>query len=176
MSSLIARLRAGQRISLVEDAVFDGYDFAVKFHYFDGLPEVIKSHCRNQEKRWVASYFSKKGHRFHRYWKIHRAVLDESAYELYCALSALGRQAGKEVEDFESFEGKFIAARASIEPSAFVEDLRETIYPLKQGGVALLGTYHPGVAALVKTMGALTSRRCAPGSFGQPHLSRSRTT
>lgn len=144
-----ARERAAQ---LVDDVVFDGYDFAVKFHYYEGIGEAVKAQCRNAEKRWHTFYFTTKDHRFYRYWRINKAVIEQNARPLYDALHAAAK--GRSAESFEAFLDKFEDARANPQPSAFVDELKETIYPLKQGGAALLGTYHPGVVAVARSMGA----------------------
>jgi superfamily II DNA or RNA helicase len=147
----LAGLRQVISPTLVEYVIFDGFDFAVKFRYFEGLAEVVKAHCRNKEKRWTTTYFGRKGERYFQYWKFPKAVIEEDAEGFF---NHLREVSGKVTKDtFESFVQQFDTARSKIQPAAFTGTIKETIYPLKRGGVALIGSYHPGVVALAKNMG-----------------------
>ena len=55
-------------------------------------------------------------------------------------------------ETWPQFAAKVEAARCVPNPTAFVEDLQETIYSLESGGVAVVGSYHPGIVSLAKSM------------------------
>jgi len=137
-------------VTLCQNVAFDGHDFAVKFPFDDGLADVVKACCRDADRRWFAHYFGQKGRRFSRHWRISKGVIEEGAKPLYDALQALF--AGRGRESFEQFVSRFDEARANIDPAAFTEDVKETIYPLKHGGVALIGSYHPGVVAVARAM------------------------
>jgi len=137
-------------VLLCQSIAFDGYDFAVRFPFAEKLPEVIKACCRDADKRWFATYVSQRGRRFYRHWRFSKGVIEEGAKPLYDGLQALYTGRGK--ESFEAFMRSFDDARERIEPGAFAEDIKQTIYPLKHGGVALIGSFHPGVVAVARAM------------------------
>lgn len=128
---------------LLRRVVYDGYDFALLVHYFDGVSGVMKS--------FQGKYIGQKDSPLHRSWKVKKQVIDQQGDDLHRALTdAAGEGFG---ESWDSFSSKIEAARIAPQASAFVADLKETIYPLQFGGVAIIGSYHPGVVALVKNMG-----------------------
>lgn len=142
-----ARAPATAPRPLLRRAVYDGYDFALFLNYFDGLSAVMKA--------FQGRYTSQKDSPLHRSWRLKKQVVDQQGDDLLRALMAGIPEAEKSGfrETQESFSGKVEAARIAPQPSAFVGDLKESLYPLQFGGVALIGSYHPGVVALVKNMG-----------------------
>lgn len=142
----VAGKAGGARLRLkpyLRKVVYDGYDFAFLLNYFDGVSAVMKG--------FQGRFVNQKDHPLHRFWRVKRQVVDEQGEEMHRALAdASGTEFG---EPWEDFLAKIEAAKISPQYGAFVGDLKETIYPLQFGGVAITGSYHPGVVALVKNMG-----------------------
>lgn len=128
---------------LLRQVVYDGYDFALLMSYFEGVSKVMKA--------FQGRYTAQKESPLHRSWRVKKQVIDQQGEELHQAISAAAGQGF--AETWESFSSKIEAARSEPQPSAFISDVKETIYPLDLGGVALIGSYHPGIVALVKNMG-----------------------
>lgn len=128
---------------LLRKAVYDGYDFAMRLDYFDGLSAIMKS--------FQGKFIGQKDSPLHRSWRVKKQIVDAQGPDLYQALVAASGAAYSDTWD--AFSAKLEAARIAPQPSAFTQDLKETIYPLQFGGVALIGPYHSGVIALVKNMG-----------------------
>lgn len=136
------RSTPGKVAPLLQRVVYDGYDFALLVSYFEGVNAVLKA--------FQGQYLHQKNSPWHRFWKIRKQVVDQQADDLHRALSEAAN--GLYDESWDTFYTKIEAARIAPQPSAFVGQLAETIYPLQFGGVALIGSYHPGVVALVKNM------------------------
>lgn len=129
---------------LLRAAVYDGFDFALALNYFDGIGGVMKA--------FQGKYVGQKDSPYFRSWKIRKQVMDQQGDDL---LLALIEATGPEFEeDYDTFFAKIEAAQTAPVASAFTADLKESIYPLEGGAIALIGSYHPGVVALVKTMKA----------------------
>ncbi len=128
---------------LLRRVVYDGYDFALLVNYFEGLSGVMKT--------FQGKYVGQKENPLHRSWRVKKQIIDQQGDDLFAALAdAAGPEFG---ETWESLSSRIEAARIAPQASAFVSDLKETIYPLQFGGVALIGSFHPGIVALVKNMG-----------------------
>lgn len=130
---------------LVRNVVFDGYEFGILFEHFEGSNLILKSAP-------YSARFQRPGMAFHRYWRINRQTVYDFGKDLIAQLSeaSLGRFAETE----ESFYRKLTEARTDIQPGAFTEDLKATIFKLENGGIVVTSTFHLGVVALVKSMGA----------------------
>lgn len=135
--------------AFVSDVIFDGYNYAIQFNYFAGIGDVIKSVCKNADRKWHAQYFRDPNKQYYRYWMVNKGVIDEQAQDLYQALKVGASWSNP--QDFKAFIVKFEQAQANSQPDAFIEDLKLSIYPLEQG-LVLKGSYHPGVVALIKNM------------------------
>ena len=85
----------------VSNVVFDGHNYAVQFNYFKGVSDVVKSICKDPEKRWHVHYFSHAEKPYFRNWQINKGVIAERSQELYDAL----KQASgwSRPEDFNAF-------------------------------------------------------------------------
>lgn len=138
-----ANKRGPSRLPLLRRVVYDGYDFALLVNYFSGLGDVMKT--------YQGRYIAQKENPLYRSWRIKKQIIDQQGDDLYRALVAAA--SAEFSESWESFSARIEAARIAPQVSAFVGDLKETVYPLQFGGVALIGSYHPGVIALVKNMG-----------------------
>ena len=63
--------------AFVSDVIFDGYNYAIQFNYFAGIGDVIKSVCKNADRKWHAQYFRDPNKQYYRYWMVNKGVIDE---------------------------------------------------------------------------------------------------
>lgn len=117
--------------AFVSDVIFDGYNYAIQFNYFTGIGDVIKSVCKNAERRWYAHFFRDPNKQYFRYWMINKGVIDEQSQDLYNALKV--GSAWSKPQDFNAFISMFEQAQSNSKPDAFIEDLKFSIYPLERG-------------------------------------------
>jgi SNF2 family DNA or RNA helicase len=129
---------------LLRTVVYDGYDFALLLNYFDGINVVLKA--------FQGKYVGQKDSPYFRSWKIRKQIIEQQGDDLLLAL--LDASDTEFDETYDTFFSKIEAAQTSPTASAFTSELKESIYPLEAGGIALIGSYHPGVVALVKSMQA----------------------
>ncbi len=129
---------------LLRTVVYDGYDFALLLNYFDGINVVLKA--------YQGKYVGQKESPYFRSWKIRKQIIEQQGDDLLLAL--LDASYTEFDETYDTFFAKIEAAQTSPTTSAFTADLKESIYPLESGGIALIGSYHPGVVTLVKSMQA----------------------
>jgi len=141
-------------VPLLENVVYDGFDFAIKMPYFAGGNDVIKQYKNSY------GFIGEKDSPWYRYWKLRRQLIDDQGEELFQQLldqAAIANE-GKNIrihESMESINKKLTQAKINCDPSLFVGHLQEQIYPLKDGNIALMGSFHLGIIALVKKMGAI---------------------
>lgn len=128
---------------LLRAAVYDGWGFGLRFAYFDGIGDVLRG--------FSGRYIGRKEHPYYQYWRFNRQVLDDESEEIFAALRRKAQ--GCVAFDWEAFSKIIEGARAEPNPSAFVSDIKESIYLLGNDEVVLTGSYHPGVVALAKNMG-----------------------
>lgn len=131
--------------SLVNGVVYDGFEYGINFTYFDQGRNILKT------EPYFGRYIAAKNSAYYRFWRFKKQVIDDHGKDL---LDALCEAAGGVLyEDWNVFSQKLTDAKMAALPSAFTVDLKETIYTLELDGVAVLGTYHPGVVAVAKNMG-----------------------
>jgi len=130
---------------LINSVVYDGFDFGIHFTYFDGISEVLKV------DPFSGRFIGTRNNPYYRFWRFKRQIIDDFGREM---LDAVKKAAGGALyADWEGFSRHIEEARLNLRPSAFTQDLKASIYSLEFGGVALVGTYHPGIVSLSKNMG-----------------------
>lgn len=128
---------------LLRNVIYDGYDYAVLVDYFGGIGSVMK--------RYQGSFIGQKESSLYRYWRFRKQTIEAQLSDLYADL--IDCAGDRSVESIEAFSAKFDVAKLSPDVTAFTADLKERIYPIQAGGVAIMGSYHSKVIAIVKGMG-----------------------
>jgi len=130
--------------TLLKAVVFDGYEYGLLTTYFTGSNEVLKLHG--------GKYIEVKDHPYYRYWRFRKRQLQDEAKELFDGLCV--RSTVKIEETFDQFLQKINDASTTPHRTAFIFGLKGTIYPVSDGSVVLVSTYHTGLVSIAHNMGA----------------------
>ncbi|WP_033974767.1 SNF2-related protein, partial [Pseudomonas aeruginosa] len=128
--------------TLLQRAIFDGYDFGLKIPYIAGSNRALLE---------LSGFFiSAREHPLHRYWRVPKGKLLPELDSLYNRLAELA--GGLHSQSWRDFSGMVESAQASLDRQAFTWGLLLRIAPLAEGGVLLSGEFHPGVVAVARRM------------------------
>ncbi|HBP5418742.1 TPA: DEAD/DEAH box helicase [Pseudomonas aeruginosa] len=128
--------------TLLQRAIFDGYDFGLKIPYIAGSNRALLE---------LSGFFiSAREHPLHRYWRVPKGKLLPELDSLYNRLAELA--GGLHSQSWRDFSGMVESAQASLDRQAFTWGLLLRISPLAKGGVLLSGEFHPGVVAVARRM------------------------
>ncbi|MEQ7860705.1 ATP-dependent helicase, partial [Pseudomonas aeruginosa] len=123
--------------TLLQRAIFDGYDFGLKIPYIAGSNRALLE---------LSGFFiSAREHPLHRYWRVPKGKLLPELDSLYNRLAELAGSLHS--QSWRDFSGMVESAQASLDRQAFTWGLLLRIAPLAEGGVLLSGEFHPGVVA-----------------------------
>ena len=131
--------------SLIYNAICDGYDFAIYFHYFPGINHILQ--------RYGGQFVGRKSSQWYRYWRFSVDRLDAGkGRELFDDLVTEGAPHGA-TEVWEVFSDMLQFTLENQDPTAFISELSGCIYPMKDGGAAVtFSEYHSGVVGVCRSM------------------------
>ncbi|HFH3559433.1 TPA: ATP-dependent helicase, partial [Pseudomonas aeruginosa] len=128
--------------TLLQRAIFDGYDFGLKIPYIAGSNRALLE---------LSGFFiSAREHPLHRYWRVPKGKLLPELDTLYNRLAELA--GGLHSQSWREFSSLVESAQASLDRQAFTWGMLLRIAPLAEGGVLLSGEFHPGVVAVARRM------------------------
>jgi hypothetical protein len=144
--------------SLIYNAVCDGHEIGIYFAYFAGINHILT--------KYGGRYMSRKDSAWFRYWLFSRDSLDGTLRNLYDELIEAGKPHGV-FEEWDIFNEMMNFCCANPDPTAFIAELRLTIYPVKDGGAAVtVSEYHPGVVKVCRSMKGRYFRAMKAWCFG----------
>lgn len=125
--------------------VYDGFDFGIHFQYFEGLPAVLKG------EPYFGRFIGSKVGNYYRFWRFKKHIIDDLGRQLLDRVCEASD--GVVYTSWEEFQDSIQTARENTIAAAFTFDVKEVVYTLNDDSVALVGSYHPGVIAVCKSMG-----------------------
>ncbi|TSK09140.1 MAG: DEAD/DEAH box helicase [Geobacter sp.] len=131
--------------SLIYNAVCDGYDVGIYFHYFPGINHILT--------RYGGQFVGRKNSPWHRYWRFPLDRLDAGkSRELYDELTEAGAPHGAG-EEWEIFRDMLQFTLENQDRAAFISEISGCIYPMQDGGAAItFSEYHSGVVGVCRSM------------------------
>ncbi|WP_313727714.1 DEAD/DEAH box helicase [Pseudomonas sp.] len=129
-------------LGLLQRAIYDGYDFGLKFSYLEGANKLLLAKG--------GSYIRNRQHPYAHYWRVPKAHLLNDLEAFFGALLQLAK--GKYVQSWSNFSQKLNTAQENIQNTAFIWGMRLRLAPLAEGGTLLSGDYHPGCVAVTQRM------------------------
>ncbi len=155
-------------LSAVE-AVFDGYQYGLRFEFFVGLPAILKA------EPFKGTYISGTGHPYRHFWLLKELVVDAHIEALAAAvvtgrvsrISALVEhpllyedQTALTERAVERLRQVIAEARQQPVPRAFVHGFNGQLYPLKNGGFMSVTAFHRGAIAVARRSGGKYAPSC----------------
>jgi len=144
--------------SLLYNAVCDGHDIGLYLAYFPGINHILLKHG--------GRYVGRKDSAWHRYWLFSRNDLDGCTRDLFNELVEAAEVHGIS-EEWDIFNEMLEFTQVNPDPTAFISELRGSIYPLTRGGTAVtFSEYHPGVVKVCRSMSGRFFRAAKIWCFG----------
>jgi SNF2 family DNA or RNA helicase len=128
--------------TILSSALFDGFDFALKINYFEGIGKIMKQY---------GSFVADPAHVAYRHWRVRKTMIDSYVQDIYNSLIEANELGF--VDDFDEFMAVIDAALEQPDMTLFIKDVHVKIYQIRNGGCISLSTYHPGIAKVCKEMG-----------------------
>lgn len=131
--------------SLIYNAVCDGFDIGIYFHYFPGINHILQ--------RYGGQFVGRKNSSWHRYWRFPVDRLDgDRSRELFDELIVAGKPHGAS-EEWDVFREMLQFTLENQDRAAFISEISGCIYPMKDGGAAItFSEYHSGVVGVCRSM------------------------
>lgn len=131
--------------SLIYNAVCDGFDYGIYFHYFPGINHILT--------RYGGQFVGRKNSQWYRYWRFPVDRLDAGkSRELFDELVAAGEPHGA-TEEWEVFRDMLQFTLENQDPAAFLSEISGSVYPMQDGGAAVtFSEYHSGVVGVCRSL------------------------